>query len=273
MMPWLKRALHRRSQSKRPTTPRRRFARFTLEALEDRITPSTTLAPPAIVDPGAAVRVDQNSYLIQGTLSSAAKNGLTVFAYRDSNQNGVFDPGVDALVGSGAVAKKGTAFAVPVPLNQDAVNQFFILLSDGKLTSPAVTVPLITEDSTPPTVTGITRLAGPLTSASSLPFQVTFSEPVAGVDPTDFQVVESGSVVNSGLTVSGSGATYTVTVNGVGCTGALGLSLIDDDSIHDILTIPAQDHPLGGTGTGNGSFTTGQSYLVTAAGTNGLATV
>ena len=51
---------------------------------------------------------------------------------------------------------------------------------------------LITEDSTAPTVTGITRLGTPLTNAGSVQFQVDFSEPVTGVDASDFQVVTVG---------------------------------------------------------------------------------
>lgn len=272
MTHWVKRALHRRSDSKRPTSPRKRFARLTLESLEDRIAPSRALAPPTIVDPAAAVRIDQTSYLIQGTLASAAKKGETVLAYRDSNGNGVFDPGVDALVGSAAIAKKSTSFAVSVPLTPNAANPFLLLLSDRSKTSPAVAVPLITDDSVPPAVTGITRLGAPLSSAGSVQFQVTFSEPVTGVDATDFQLVASGSVLTSGLSVSGSGATYTVTVNGVTGTGALGLNLIDNDTIQDILSVPSQGHPLGGPGAGNGNFT-GPTYLVTPPGTNGMATV
>ena len=58
-------------------------------------------------------------------------------------------------------------------------------------------------------------------------------------------------------TVSGSGSTYTVTVKtGLG-NGTVRLDLIDDDSIKD-----SSGNPLGGTGVGNGNFTTGQTYTV-----------
>src|SRR5690242_11313518 len=107
-----------------PTTHRTRTvrnrpnARPWIETLEDRITPATTLATPTILDPSAAVRVDQASYLLRGTLAEPAKNGTAIQVYRDSNQNGVYNAGVDALVATTTVPKKGTAFSVSVGLQQ-----------------------------------------------------------------------------------------------------------------------------------------------------------
>src|SRR4051794_5921718 len=112
MIRWTERAEHRRARSKRPARAWKRLARLTLESLEDRITPATALAPPTLLDPIAAIRVDQDSYAIRGALQAAAKNGTTIQAYRDSNRNGVYDAGQDAIAGSAAVAKGGTSFAV-----------------------------------------------------------------------------------------------------------------------------------------------------------------
>jgi len=185
MIGWMKRSDRHLVRGKRLPAARKTAARLALEGLEDRITPATSLAPPAILDPTAAVRVDQNSYTIRGTLQTAAKNGTTISAYRDSNQNGVYNPGVDVLAASAAVAMKKTSFAVSVPLAQDANNQFFLILSDGKLKSAAVKAPLITEDSTAPTVTGITRLSNPLTSATSVSFRSpSASRSLASMPPT-----------------------------------------------------------------------------------------
>jgi len=193
MFSWIKRTMHRRPQSKRPVRAKKSI-RPIVELLEDRITPANFLAPPILVDPITPVRVDQAAYTIRGTLQEAAKNGTTILAYRDSNQNGTYDAGVDALASSATVVKGGTAFAVPVNLQQDAANQFFLIAADGKLRSSPVKASLITEDSTAPMVTRITRLGTPLTNAASVQFQVQFSEPVIGVDASDFQVVRSGSI-------------------------------------------------------------------------------
>lgn len=246
MFRWIDRAARR---SRTPSRKNRR-SRLVVRPLEDRVTPATSIAPPTISDPTAALRVDQGTYAIQGTLPQAAKNGTAIQAYRDSNANGAYDPGTDVLAASAAVAKGSTAFSVTVPLQQDAGNQFFLVAADGKLRSAPVKAPLLTEDSTAPTVTGITRLGPELTNAASVRFQVTFSEPVTGVDAADFQVVRAGTVTGGAVTVEGSGASYTVTVAGLGGAGTLGLNLADDDGIRDVLSNPAQAHPLGGPGTG-----------------------
>src|SRR5262245_30833178 len=104
MTRWNKRSIHDRALSKQLTSTRK-CARPLLEPLEDRIAPATSLAPPTLLDPTAATRVDQAAYSIRGTLQQPAKNGTTIQAFRDSNQNGAFDAGVDALAGSAPVAK------------------------------------------------------------------------------------------------------------------------------------------------------------------------
>jgi hypothetical protein len=110
-----------------------------------------------------------------------------------------------------------------------------------------------------PTVVSIERAASSSnpTNAGSVPFTVTFSEPVTGVDAGDFQVAGSGVSGATVGTVSGGGNVYTVTVNTGSGDGTVGLNLIDNDTIRD-----SDLNPLGGTGTGNGSFTTGQVFTI-----------
>src|SRR5205085_2829783 len=50
---------------------------------------------------------------------------------------------------------------------------------------------------------------------------------------------------------------YTVTVDTGGGNGSLRLDVVDDDSIKDVVLLP-----LGGAGAGNGSFNTGEVYLI-----------
>lgn len=260
MIRWMTRTLFTRPLRKRPTTVRN-APRLGFEPLEDRTTPSRGLAAPTLLDPTAAVRVDLGAYAIQGALAAPAKNATSVLAYRDTNQNGTYETNIDALAGSVAVAKGTTAFAVSVPLQQDAPNRFFLVATDGKLRSAPVATGLVTEDSTAPTVAGVTLVSGPLLSADSVEFRVNFSENVTGVDATDFRVETSGSVAFGGLSVTGSGASYTVTVTGVSGAGSLGLNLIDDDTVRDVLDNPAAGHPLGGPGAGNGDFA-GAAYTI-----------
>jgi len=94
------------------------------------------------------------------------------------------------------------------------------------------------------------------TSANSVVYAVTFDQAVAGVDALDFKVTTTGSVMaGAPLVVAGSGATYSITVNGIRGSGDLRLDLIDNDSIL------AAGLALGGAGAANGSFL-GQSYTV-----------
>jgi VCBS repeat-containing protein len=107
-----------------------------------------------------------------------------------------------------------------------------------------------------PIVTAINRSSPNPTTAGTVSYTVTFSEAVTGVAGADFAVVTSGISGANVARVTGSGNTYTVTVNtGMG-SGSLQLDLIDDDSITD-----ASGNPLNGPGAGNGDFN-GQVYQV-----------
>jgi CSLREA domain-containing protein len=103
-----------------------------------------------------------------------------------------------------------------------------------------------------PTVTSVTRADANPTNAASVNFTVTFSEPVTGVDVTDFDLTTTGAVSGASVTgVSGSGSTYTVTVNRGTGNGTIQLDVLDDDSIED-----AGGNPLAG------GFTTGEAYTI-----------
>ena len=112
-------------------------------------------------------------------------------------------------------------------------------------------------DSTPPSVTSNVRADANPNSAAAVRFIITFSEPVGGVDATDFTLNITGVTGASIIDVSGSGATYTVTVNTGSGNGTIRLDVVDDDTIVD-----AAGNPLGGTGAGNGNYTSGQSYTI-----------
>ena len=109
----------------------------------------------------------------------------------------------------------------------------------------------------PPAVVSIERGGTDPAVSSSIKFTVRFSEPVTGVDKTDFSPEFTGIASALVSSVKGTGTTYTVTVIvGLG-TGELGLNLTDNDSIKNALL--AQ---LGGFGPGNGSFNAGERYSV-----------
>src|SRR5207302_2049052 len=118
-----------------------------------------------------------------------------------------------------------------------------------------------TIDTTAPTVSSINRQtpSGTFTNAASVTFRVTYSEAVSGVDATDFSRTLTGTLSSGSVgTVSTVNAsTYDVAVNTGSGDGTIRLDLIDNDSIAD-----TAGNKLGGTGTGNGNFTTGQTYSV-----------
>jgi Tol biopolymer transport system component len=117
------------------------------------------------------------------------------------------------------------------------------------------------EDNIAPTVVSITRADPNPTRAASVRFTVTFSEPVTGVDASDFALTTTGSLSGMSVTsVSGSGNTYSVTVSTGTGTGTLRLDVIDNDTIID-----AAGNPLGGSGFGNGNFTDGEIYTIQKA--------
>jgi hypothetical protein len=88
-------------------------------------------------------------------------------------------------------------------------------------------------------------------------FTVTFSEAVTGLDITDFSLSTTGVSGASVTQVVGSGNIYTVTVKLGSGEGTIRLNLVDNDTILD-----TSGTPLGGTGTGNGNFSAGETYNV-----------
>ena len=101
---------------------------------------------------------------------------------------------------------------------------------------------------TTPAVVSINDVLASPTNQSTIPWTVTFNQVVAGVDPTDFVMVKTGTVGVSLLQITGSGSVYTITASGVTGNGTLGLNLVDNDSIWNF------NGYLGGGGTGNGNF-------------------
>lgn len=113
-------------------------------------------------------------------------------------------------------------------------------------------------DKTLPSVISILRVDPDPTGNAEVNFNVTFSEPVTGVDGSDFTISTVGSIAGVFVSnVNGSGNLYTVTVNTGTGDGSLHIDLIDNDSILDV-----NANLLGGVGAGNGNFTLGESYIV-----------
>jgi len=95
------------------------------------------------------------------------------------------------------------------------------------------------------------------TTVESVDYTVTFSGTVTGVDVGDFALTTTGVTSSSITNISGSGATYTVTVNTGFKNGTIRLDLVDDNTIFD-----ERGNPLGGAGAGSGNFVSGEIYAI-----------
>jgi hypothetical protein len=108
-------------------------------------------------------------------------------------------------------------------------------------------------DTTPPEISSLVRAGTNPTTASTADYTITFSEPVTGVDSSDFSLSTTGSITGESIAnVSGSGTTYTVTVNTGTGTGTLGLGIPFTATIND----------LAGNPLGNLPYTSGEVYTI-----------
>ena len=104
-----------------------------------------------------------------------------------------------------------------------------------------------------PMVLSITRTSPSPTSASSVDFTVTFSELVTGVETGDFTLHTIGQIASATISsVTGSGATYTVSVNTGIKNGTLRLDMPGTATVND----------LAGNALVGLPFDTGQAYTV-----------
>lgn len=103
---------------------------------------------------------------------------------------------------------------------------------------------ILTIDKTPPMVSSITRVGPSPATASTVAFTVTFSEPVVGVTTANLSLVQGGGLFGAAITsMTGSGATRTVTVSTGSGGGTLGLNVSSAAGIKDIAGNPM---PLAG---------------------------
>ena len=115
----------------------------------------------------------------------------------------------------------------------------------------------LTVDKTPPSVLSISLLDPDPNTLDVARYSVKFSSIVTGVAVTDFSLTASGITSAAVTAVSGTGATYTVSVDTGTGSGTLSLNVLDRDTILD-----AFGNPLGGVGTGNGNYSAGPHYTI-----------
>lgn len=127
-------------------------------------------------------------------------------------------------VGNGTQDSNGIAVGTSIDLNSGTIKD--AAGNDAAINGIAFgSTTAVLVDGTAPSVASITRANATPTNASSVDFTVTMSESVTGVDASDFVLTSTGTASGSIASVSGSGGTYTVTVNGLTGDGTLRLDL------------------------------------------------
>lgn len=156
---------------------------------------------------------------------------------------------------NGGTVTPASVFYTPTA-NYSGSDRFVIQVSDGTETD-IITVNVTIHDA--PEVSSLNLGSSSPTHEDSLTFDIIFSEGVTQVGIDDFSLVTTGTAFGNIADISGSGSSYTLTVNNVTGDGTLGLNLVDDDSI-----VNGNGVALGGVGTlgsGNGSLT-GPTYTL-----------
>ncbi|HVY22476.1 MAG TPA: Ig-like domain-containing protein [Steroidobacteraceae bacterium] len=179
------------------------------------------------------------------TLSATDSQAIT---YSFAAGNGTNDADNGSFTISGTSLKVGGYSLAAGTYN------IFVAATDtaGNVTDKAFTVSIVDA----PSVSSIVRTGGASstvnTSAASIQYTVTFDESVTGVDTSDFSLTPTGTASGAVSSISGSGTTYTVTVDTLTGDGTLRLDLNGS-----------------GTGIQNGSnvditggYTTGSTYTL-----------
>ncbi|MDQ2105974.1 DUF4347 domain-containing protein, partial [Azospirillum isscasi] len=211
----------------------------------DESVSSGTPSSGVLIAPNATLaQTDTDTRLLGATvtLSGVVDTGNETLTLSAADVNTAKQLGIAALANDGATITLSGAASVAnyqavIRLTQykNSANGFTggtrtatVVVNDGETTSTARTSAITLTsgvDTTPPTVSSIAVSGTPAANASSVSFTVTFSESVTGVDTSDFTLATTGTAAGTIASVSGSGSSYTVTVNSVSGAGTLGLNL------------------------------------------------
>ncbi len=127
-------------------------------------------------------------------------------------------------VGAGGQDANGIMLASYITLNGGTVRD----TAGNNAATAGITFPStsgVLVDAAAPSISSINRTGPTTTTADSLDYAVTFSKAVTGVDAGDFLLTSSGTTSGTVTGVSGSGATYIVTVDSITGDGTLRLDL------------------------------------------------
>ena len=202
----------------------------------------------------AVQNVDVADFAVNGTTTAAVTNvtPVTASAY-DVTVSGGDLAGFNGVVGLDLSGAQDIAdlSGNPIPAGEPAIDETYTL------------------DNTLPSVDTILRANADPTSAASVDFTVTFTENVTGVDTIDFTLTTTGVSGATITGISGSGLSYTVTVNTGTGNGTIRLDLVFNGTVHDLA-----GNDLDGPHVGDEFYTidkSGPSITIASTATNPTA--
>lgn len=130
----------------------------------------------------------------------------------------------------GEVDMDGISLGTTIQLNGGTIENTGLEAANLTLNGAGSTSGVLV-NATAPVVLSSTLAGSPSPNASAIVFDVTFSESVTGVDTSDFSLTTTGTAQGAIASVTGSGSSYSVTINGVQGTGTLRLDVAANGSI------------------------------------------
>ena len=213
----------------------RKPAHFLLLCILMATVVSRVQAQPTIVSMDLTTFNPTNDNTLQWSITfSEAVTGVSTANFSTS-QTGVLPPSIDSvtsapggikwIISVGSVAGDGT-------LGLDLTNPAGITGASGALTQ-TYTGPFYDVDNTKPQVLSINRLDPSPTNASTVNYQITFSEPVYGLTKANFAPGGSLAATKQNPAPTSNQAVWTMALSGISGSGTVSLDLTDTSFVTD----------------------------------------
>jgi hypothetical protein len=198
------------------------YTTITVDTAAPAAPPAPTLSPGS--DTGS-LRTDGLTSVDTPTVTGTAEANATVELFDGTS-----------MVGT-ATADKNGAYAITASMLDEGPHTLTVKAVDqaGNISDASAPLNMVV-DATAPTGT-IMPLEVPI--FGSIAFTLNFSEPVTGLTARALQVVTSGGASGEIASVTGSGSTWTVTVEGLTGAGTVSLALADGTHVTDLAGNPA----------------------------------
>lgn len=210
----------------------------------DRVAPSLTAVSISSGNPNTSQAKTGDTVKVSFTANEAIATPAVTIA---GNTATISNTSGNTWVASYVMTSADTEGSVPFNIHFSD-----IATNAGAATQATTDNSSVVFDRTAPIVNSINRSGTSPTNTATVQFAVSFSEPVTGVDLTDFSLATSQSINGASVaTVSGSGSLYTVTVNTGTGAGNIRLDLNrTGTNIADL------------AGNLSGGFSEGQAYTI-----------